>query len=127
MVLADHIDLAYQIRGLINKSRFRFELHYAKTIKDDDFDLASRDEKLVQMIHIKAYGYFKGENYMIPRQYSDVLPGAKILIVANNRPVVSDVGMSMQTSEQLAVCDEYFEMRMQIEKSMLANVDTYTL
>ena len=64
---------------------------------------------------------------MVPRQHSDVLPGAKILIVANNRPVMSDVGMSLQTSERLAVCDEYFETRMQIEKSMLANVDTYTL
>ena len=65
LVLADHINLVYQIWELINKSRFKFELHYAKTIKDDDFDLASRDEKLVQMMHVKAYGYFKGKNTIV--------------------------------------------------------------
>ena len=47
LVLADHIDLVYQIRELINKARFKFNLQYAKTIKNNDFDLASRDEKLV--------------------------------------------------------------------------------
>ena len=35
--------------------------------------------------------------------------------------------MSMQTSERLAVHDEQFEIRMRIEKSRLANVDTYIL
>lgn len=95
LVLADHIDLMYQIRELMSQSKFKFDLQYARTIKNDDFDLASRDEKLAQMMQIQAYGYFGGKNAIVPRQYSNVLPGAKILLVASNRPVVSDVGMSL--------------------------------
>ena len=116
LVLADHIELIYQIRKILHMSKTKLEMQHSKMIKNDDFNFASWDEKLVQMMHIKTYGYFTIKMAILPRQYSDTLPGSEIMIVANDRPLVSDIGMTMQMMEHVVVRNEYFERRMEIEK-----------
>ena len=51
LVTADHMDIIYQIRTLIAKSNFHFDVTYTKFIKNDDFDEGTPDEKLVQRMH----------------------------------------------------------------------------
>ena len=69
LVLADHMDLIYQLRQLIEDSKFTIKLSFAKSIKNDEFDLGTHDEKLVQRMHLIAYGYFTKKTAIIPKTY----------------------------------------------------------
>ena len=73
LVLADHVDLVHQIRNVIKNSDINFELEYTQTIKNDDFDMATWNEKLVQSMHVNAYIYFTTKEAITPRKYSDCL------------------------------------------------------
>ena len=123
-VMADHIDLTYQIRNLIENSALHINLEYTRTIKNDDFDMASKSEKLVQLMHLKACGYYTEKGAIIPRKYSDYLPGSKISIVANGKPLVSDIGMSIQSLERTTIRSEFLQNRLNMNASMIKNVDT---
>ena len=67
LVTADHMDIIYQIRTLIAKSNFHFDVIYTKSIKNDDFHEGTPDEKLVQRMHIMAYNYFTFPNAILPK------------------------------------------------------------
>ena len=69
LVTADHMDIIYQIRTLIANSNFHFDVTYSKSIKNDDFDDGTPDEKLVQRMHIMAYNYFTFPNAILPKQF----------------------------------------------------------
>lgn len=36
------------------------------------------NEKVVQLTHLEAYGYFTKKEAIAPRKYSDYLPGSEI-------------------------------------------------
>ena len=127
LVMADHVDLVHQIRKMIQGLEINFEFVYTQTIKNDDFDMATWNEKLVQSMHIDAYEYFTKKQAITPRKYSDYLGASEISLVANNKPLVSDIGMSIQTLERRTIREEYIRDRMQIHESMVDNVDMYTL
>ena len=127
LVMTDHIDLIYQIRELLSTTNVKFVFEYAKTIKDDSFDMVTPPEKLVQLMHIRAYGHFCNKEAIIPRQYSDYMPGSIISIMANNKPVVSDVGMTLQSMERIRVRDEYIEEKFGVANADISNIDSYTL
>ena len=125
--MADHIDLIHQIQHLISKSDIKFEIKYAQTIKDDEFDMATWNEKLVQSMHLDAYSYYTTKETIIPRKHSDYLQGSSISLVANNKPIISDIGMSIQTLERRAMREDYIQGRFNLHPSMIENVDMYTL
>ena len=78
-------------------------------------------------MHVRAYGYFLQKGFVRSRQFSDFLPGADITITANNKHIVSGIGMSVQDLERSNMRESYFLDRMQIHKQTLSHVDTYTL
>ena len=78
-------------------------------------------------MHIRAYGYYLQKGFVVPRYFSDVFPGAKISLVANCKPVVSNICMSLQDLERKKLREGYFLDRMNIGASYLNRIDTYTL
>lgn len=127
LFMADHIGLIHQIQQLIRKSEINFEIEYAQTIKNDEFDMTAWNEKLVQLMHVDAYNYYTTKEAITPRKYTDYLHGLGISLVANNKPIVSDIGMSIQTLERRAMREDYIRDRLNIHASMIENVDMYTL
>ena len=127
LVLGDHMDLIYQIRELAQSSKFKHEFFFTQAIKEAELDLRSSDEKLVKLIHAQAYGYFLQKGFVLSRQFSDFFPGTGISITANNKPLVSNIGMSMQNLERAKMREDYFQKRMNISTNSLSHVDTYTL
>ena len=112
---------------MAHSSKFKYEFIFTQAIKEAEFDLRSSDEKLVQLMHVRAYGYFLQKGFVIPRQFSNFLPGTEISITANNKPIISNSGMSMQNLERAKMREDYFQKRMNISISSLSHVDTYTL
>lgn len=55
------------------------------------------------------------------------MTGSGISIVANSKPIVTDIGMALQTRERKIIRDEYIMKRMCIPPPLLADVDSYTL
>ena len=127
MVMSDHIDLTYEIRSLIASSKFEFDFVHTQTIKNDDFDMGTFNEKLLQSMHEIAYGYFTQQDALTPRKYSDYLYGSQISIVANGKPIVSDIGMTLQMMERVAVRESYIQERFNLHENMISNIDQYTL
>ena len=127
LVLGDHMDLIYQIRDLVTRSKFRYQFMFTQAIKEAEFDLKTPDEKLVQQMHVRAYGYYLEKGFTKPRSFSDYMPGSEISIIANNRPIVSDIGMSIQGLERQKLREDYFSHRMKIHKTTINKLDTYTL
>ena len=127
MVLADHMDVIYQIRMLIQQSQFTFKITYAQTIKNDEFDLGSPEEKLAQRMHLLAYNYFKKKDAITPRRFPDYLPGSGITIVANHKLIVTNIGMTLQTIERRIIRDKYIMKRMGIPTTLIPSIDKYTL
>lgn len=125
--MADKMDVIYQIREMIRRSKFTFDIQYGKTIKNDDFNLASNDEKLVQLMHLKSYSYFTKPKAILPRQFSDFFPGTGIGIVANNKSVVTNIGMTIHALERKLMIDEYFLKRFDVVNKLIDRIDSYTL
>ena len=65
------MDLLYQIRELVQSSKFKYEFVFTQAIKEADFDLLSSEEKLVQLMHVCAYGYFLQKGFVLSRHFSD--------------------------------------------------------
>ena len=78
-------------------------------------------------MHLDAYSYYTTKETIIPRKHSDYSHGLSISLVANNKPIVSDIGMSIQTLERRAMREDFIQDRLNIHPSMIENVDMYTL
>ena len=116
LVLGDHMDLIYEIRNIVSKSNFQFDFRFTQAIKKAEFELKSQEEKLVQQMHVRAYGYYLQKGFVVPRHFSDVLPGADITLIANGKPIVSNIGMSLQNLERKQLREAYFLDRLNIDK-----------
>lgn len=127
LVLGDHMDLIYQIRDLTATSRFNFKFVFTQAIKEEETSQRSDEEQLLQNMHVRAYGYFVNETFVVPRSFSDYMPGSQISLVANTKPIVSNIGMTLQSLERQKICEEYFKNRLNIHEKMLDHIDTYTL
>ena len=121
------MDIIYEIRSLVAKSKFKYDFKFTRAIKEAEFDTKSPEEKLVQQMHVRAYGYYLQKGFVHPRHFSDFFPGAGISLLANNKPVVSNISMSLQNLERKKLREDYFIDRMNIDALRLSNVDTYTL
>ena len=121
------MDLVYQIRELVTRSKFSFEFVFTQAIKEEELDLKTPDEKLVQQMHVRAYGYYLQKGFTKSRSFSDYMQGSQISILANNKPIVADIGTSVQNLERQKMRDGYFSNRMNIHKTAMNKVDTYTL
>ena len=59
-------------------------------------------------MHVRAYGYYLQKGFVKSRRFSDFLPGTDISITANNKPIVSGIGMSIQDLERSKMRESYF-------------------
>ena len=81
----------------------------------------------MQQIHVRAYGHYLQKGFVHPKYFFDFLPGAGISLLANNKPVVSNISMGLQNLERKKLREDYFIDRMNIDAVHLSNVDIYTL
>ena len=119
LVLGDHMDLIYEIRSIIAKSEFKYEFKFARAIKETEIDIKSPEEKLVQQMHVRAYSYYLQKGFVVPRYFSDLLIGAGISLMANGKPIVSNIGVSLQNLEQKKLQEDYFIDRMNMDATQL--------
>lgn len=127
LVIADHMDIIYQIRTLMKESKFKFDVVYTRSIKNDEFNEGTAAEKLVQRMHLVAYNYFTTPHAILPRKFTDFFPGSEISVVANEKPIISDIGMSLQSMEKQLAREEYLRRRFELHEGSIQNIDSYTL
>ena len=118
LVLSDHMDLIYQIREIAKTSKFQYEFIF--TFEDT--------QRKISTAHARpCLSLLFAERLCKIQTILRLLPGADISITANNKPIVSGIGMSIQDQERSKMRESYFLDRMQIHEQIISNVDTYTL
>ena len=121
------MDIIYQIRSMSAKSNINFQFIYTRAIKNDESGTGSNPELLVQLMHVESYEYYTKPTRLLPRYFSDYLPASAISLVANGKPIVSDICMTLQNMERRELRKDYFSQRMGVHPSLLKCIDTYTI
>ena len=127
-VLADHIDIIYQIRHILkNLKNIKVTFIYTIAPKEDDLDKAPKSEQLLYKMHKIALTYYHNKNCSIPNHQPILFPAQKLCVTYNNKPIVTDIASFLQDSERKQIREDYMSGRMNIHPSTIEHIDQYSL
>ena len=127
LVMSDHIDMVYQIRHLLNKTKLNLQVTYSNYVRPSNESLPTPIESLMFRMHCGALTYYTSKTVTgRAKNIHIAFPAQQICIFSNNNPIVVNISEFLQESERTESRNEYFQHKFGMSPESQKNIDTYT-
>ena len=127
LVLSDNIDIVYQIRHILAKTKLNIVLTCTDAARPNPEHRPSPIEKLMEKMHCGATPYYRSKLQQRPKSKPIPFPAQQVCIHHKSSPIVTNTCQFLQESERKTDHEEYFLQKFNIDPKGMSDIDTYTL